>query len=115
MLRSPGARGAAAAPSSTASDTIKDVAPYWRLAWQQNFGVNFFEVGTYGMFAQLFPAGVSNGTNKYTDVAFDAMCDPGMVLTEVAVCPSGAVTSKRVPMPSRPMIVARISHPSENP
>lgn len=59
-------------PSSTASDTIKDVAPYWRLAWQQSFGINYLEVGTYGMFAQLFPTGVSNGTNKYTDAAFDA-------------------------------------------
>jgi hypothetical protein len=64
--------GSTQPPSSTDSDTIHDVAPYWRLAWQQNLGLNYFEVGTYGMFAQLFPTGVSNGTNKYTDVAFDA-------------------------------------------
>jgi hypothetical protein len=59
-------------PSSTDNDTIRDVAPYWRLAWQQNFGLNYLEVGTYGMFAQLFPTGVSGSTNKYTDLAFDA-------------------------------------------
>jgi len=64
--------GSTQPPSSTDEDTIRDVAPYWRLAWQQNFGVNYLEVGTYGMFAQLFPSGVSNGTNKYTDAAFDA-------------------------------------------
>jgi hypothetical protein len=52
--------------------TIQDVAPYWRLAWQQTAGANYFEVGTFGMFAQLFPAdSVSGGTDKFTDVAFD--------------------------------------------
>ena len=59
-------------PSNADSDTIRDVAPYWRLAWQQNWGINYLEVGTYGMFAQLFPSGVSNSTNKFTDIAFDA-------------------------------------------
>jgi hypothetical protein len=63
--------GTSQPPSSTSNDTIRDVAPYWRLAWQQNFGVNYLEVGTYGMFAQLFPTGVSGSTNKYTDFAFD--------------------------------------------
>jgi len=58
-------------PSSTSEDTIRDVAPYWRLAWQQNFGSNYLEVGTFGMFTQLFPSGVSGSTNKYTDFAFD--------------------------------------------
>jgi hypothetical protein len=63
--------GSTEPPSSTSEDTIRDVAPYWRLAWQQNLGANYFEVGTYGMFAQLFPSGVSGATNKYTDFAFD--------------------------------------------
>lgn len=58
-------------PSSIDTDTIRDVAPYWRLAWQQNWGVNYLEVGTFGMFAQLFPTGVSDATNKFTDIAFD--------------------------------------------
>jgi hypothetical protein len=59
-------------PSSTSNDTIRDVAPYWRLAWQQNFGINYLEVGTFGMFAQLVPSGVSGATNKFTDLAFDS-------------------------------------------
>ena len=63
--------GSSQPPSSTDSDTIRDVAPYWRLAWQQNFGINYLEVGTYGMFAQLYPSGVSGSTDKFTDVAFD--------------------------------------------
>ena len=64
--------GSSQPPSSADSDTIRDVAPYWRLAWQQNFGIHYLEVGTYGMFAQLYPSGVSGSTNKYTDIAFDA-------------------------------------------
>ncbi len=63
--------GSSQPPSSADSDTIRDVAPYWRLAWQQNLGTNYLEVGTYGMFAQLYPSGVSGSTDKYTDVAFD--------------------------------------------
>ena len=51
---------------------IRDVAPYWRLAWQQNWGSNYLEVGTFGLFAQLFPANrVGDGTDKFTDLAFD--------------------------------------------
>lgn len=52
-------------------NTIRDVAPYWRLAYQQNVGRNYFEVGTFGMFAQLFPAAISGSTDKFTDAAFD--------------------------------------------
>jgi hypothetical protein len=52
-------------------NTIRDVAPYWRLAWQQNLGRNYLEVGTFGMFAQLFPAALSGATDKFTDLAFD--------------------------------------------
>ena len=58
-------------PSSISNATIRDVEPYWRLAWQQNFGVNYLEVGTFGTFGQLFPTGVSGSTDKYTDFAFD--------------------------------------------
>jgi hypothetical protein len=63
--------GSSQPPSSTDEDTIRDVAPYWRLAWQQNLGINYLEVGTYGMFTQLYPSGVSGSTDKYTDLAFD--------------------------------------------
>jgi hypothetical protein len=53
--------------------TIRNVAPYWRLAWQQNVGANYFEVGTYGLFAEVFPENTPSGpTDKYTDAAVDA-------------------------------------------
>ena len=59
-------------PGPEAESTIRDVAPYWRLAWQQGFGPNYLEVGTFGMFAQLIPSGTSGATDKFTDLAFDA-------------------------------------------
>jgi hypothetical protein len=53
--------------------TINNVAPYWRLAWQQNVGANYFEVGTYGLWAEVFPEDTPSGpTDKYTDAAVDA-------------------------------------------
>ncbi|MFI5398638.1 MAG: hypothetical protein ACHQ9S_24175 [Candidatus Binatia bacterium] len=59
-------------PTDNSGNTIRDVAPYWRLAYQQNLGRNYFEVGTFGMFAQMFPAALSGSTDKFTDLAFDA-------------------------------------------
>jgi hypothetical protein len=59
-------------PTAMAGNTIRDVAPYWRLAWQQNWGPNYLEVGTFGLFAQLFPNTIAGGTDKFTDIAGDA-------------------------------------------
>jgi hypothetical protein len=53
--------------------TIKNVAPYWRLAWQKEWGNNMLQVGTYGLYARLYPdSSVSGNTDEYTDIAFDA-------------------------------------------
>lgn len=60
------------APSIGSSNTIKGAAPYWRVAWQQYFGANYLETGVYGMYAELYPNGVSGLTDKYTDLALDA-------------------------------------------
>jgi len=73
----------------TNNGTIKDVAPYWRLAWQQNWGRNYLEVGTFGLWAQVVPnalpgacgpdetppcpnpVSVSGEADRFTDYAFD--------------------------------------------
>ena len=51
---------------------IQGAAPYWRAAWQQSFGNNYFEFGTYGMHLHSAP-NVASGppTDSYTDVAAD--------------------------------------------
>ncbi len=50
---------------------IHGVAPYWRLAWQQTWGLNYLEVGTYGMYVSSFPGGVTGMRDRYTDPALD--------------------------------------------
>jgi hypothetical protein len=52
---------------------IDGAAPYWRVALQYDWKGHFFELGHYGMIADVFPRGNSmNGSDHYTDVAVDA-------------------------------------------
>lgn len=48
-------------------------APYWRLAWEQDWDKQSFMLGTYGIWAQTHPTGVGNNgpTNTFTDIALD--------------------------------------------
>jgi len=62
---------------STASNVINGVAPYWRLAWQNDWNTannytNSFEVGTFGYAQKVYPTGVTGTTDKYTDYALDS-------------------------------------------
>ncbi len=50
---------------------IRGAAPYWRVAWQQDVGKNYFEVGTYGMHMNSTPGAVTGPEDDYTDVAAD--------------------------------------------
>jgi hypothetical protein len=50
---------------------IQRVAPYWRLAWQQSWGLNYLEVGTYGIYVSSFPGGLTAPTDTYLDPAVD--------------------------------------------
>ncbi|MBE0617431.1 MAG: cytochrome C [Proteobacteria bacterium] len=63
--------GGAQPPDDSSENTLDGVAPYWRLAWQQSWGPNYLAVGTYGLYARLYPEGVSGDTDDYTDIAFD--------------------------------------------
>jgi len=51
---------------------IQGVAPYWRAAWQQFWGRNYLEVGTYGIHVNSTPGSVSGLRDSYTDPAIDA-------------------------------------------
>ncbi len=50
---------------------IRGLAPYWRLAWQQTEGNNYFMVGTYGMHIASSPGAITGLQDFYTDVAAD--------------------------------------------
>jgi hypothetical protein len=58
-------------PDSTSFGIIKSLAPYWRLALQKQFKDQYVEVGTFGMSTEMYPAGISGLTDKYTDIGFD--------------------------------------------
>ena len=57
------------------SINIRGVAPYWRLAWQQNSTNNNFMVGTYGMHMKSTPGSITGLEDSYTDWAFDFQYD----------------------------------------
>lgn len=53
--------------------TISGVAPYFRFAYQENYGTQNFQVGVFGFFPSLNPGGdTSTGrTDSYTDLGID--------------------------------------------
>lgn len=50
---------------------ISGAAPYWRAAWQQNFGANYLEVGTYGVAVNSHPGAITGPLDRYIDLALD--------------------------------------------
>ena len=53
--------------------TIKGAAPYWRLAFEPNWGNNSLMFGTFGMAANIAPGGdFTMGTDRITDIGLDA-------------------------------------------
>lgn len=59
--------------TNVGTSSIAGWAPYWRLAYQNTFGDNFLEVGTFGMNTRLYASGTgtSGPTDNFRDVAFD--------------------------------------------
>jgi hypothetical protein len=58
-----------------AAINIRGVAPYWRVAWQQNSKNNNLEVGTYGIHMKSTPGGITGLEDGYTDWAVDFQYD----------------------------------------
>ena len=56
------------------TNLIDGVAPYFRIAYQKDYGDQNIEVGTFGLFPSLFPGrDQSTGqTDDYSDIGFDA-------------------------------------------
>ena len=57
------------------TDSVVGTAPYWRLAVQHDWGHhNNWEIGTYGIAAQVLPAGASPAgkADSFVDIAADA-------------------------------------------
>ena len=54
---------------------IRGVAPYWRVAWQQNSKNNNLEIGSYGMHVKSSPFAITGLEDSFTDWAFDFQYD----------------------------------------
>jgi hypothetical protein len=54
---------------------IRGVAPYWRVAWQQNSKNNNLEIGTYGIHMKSTPQAITGLEDSYTDWAADFQYD----------------------------------------
>ena len=59
---------------STTGNRLNGLAPYWRVAWQQDWQRNSLSVGTFGMRDVVHALGIGEHgpANTFTDVAFDA-------------------------------------------
>lgn len=53
------------------TNTIKGVAPYWRLAWENNSGDRSVMVGLFGMNAKIYDSGINVQEDKYNDIGID--------------------------------------------
>lgn len=65
-------QGVAQPLDSTATGANRGIIPYWRVALQHEFGPDYLMVGSYGLTARLYPAGITGPTDHLTNVAFDA-------------------------------------------
>lgn len=54
---------------------IRGVAPYWRVAWQQNWKNNNLMIGTYGIHMKSTPGAITGLEDGYTDWAADFQYD----------------------------------------
>ncbi len=71
LYRSEHAGGPAPVTGTTYQYNVSGTAPYWRAAWQQTFGANYLEVGTYGIYLNSFPNAISGPEDRYVDPSFD--------------------------------------------
>jgi hypothetical protein len=54
------------------NDSINGIAPYWRVALEPTWGNNSWEVGTFGLLANLYPSrDTTFGSNRFLDIGFD--------------------------------------------
>ena len=54
---------------------VRGVAPYWRVAWQQNGVKNNFEIGGYGIHLKTTPGAITGLKDSYTDTGGDFQYD----------------------------------------
>ncbi|MBK8176653.1 MAG: cytochrome C [Rhodospirillales bacterium] len=69
---------------------IDGAAPYWRLAYQEDWGDQNVEVGTFGLSAPIYPSRIHHsGHDWFTDLGFDSqyqwLSDPSTVVVTASL------------------------------
>jgi hypothetical protein len=88
-------QGAAYPPDSSWTGNIKGVSPYWRLALQHQWQDQYLEVGTFGLYSELYPSGITGLTNKYTDIGFDAQYEKNLDNGGTLILHTAYITEKQ--------------------
>ncbi len=70
---------------SSASNVLRKVTPYWRVALTRDVGSGHVMIGTYGFDANLWSQGVEGATDRYSDLAVDAQFETSVTKTPVVV------------------------------
>ncbi|HKW49009.1 MAG TPA: hypothetical protein VJN70_16275 [Gemmatimonadaceae bacterium] len=68
-------QGKAQPLDSTATNSTKGVAPYWRVALEHQYPSTYLMLGTFGLASQLYPTGITGPINRYTDIGADAQIE----------------------------------------
>jgi hypothetical protein len=71
LYRSEHAGGPVPVTGTNYQYNISGVAPYWRAGWQQTFGDNYLEVGSYGIYLNSFPSAITGPKDRFVDPSFD--------------------------------------------
>jgi hypothetical protein len=71
VYRSEHVSGAQPPTGTNFAFNIQGVAPYWRLAWQQTWGLNYIEVGTFGIHVSSVPMAITGLHDNYSDPTLD--------------------------------------------
>jgi hypothetical protein len=71
VYRSEHAGAATPVTGTNHTHNISGVMPYWRAAWQQSFGSNYLEVGTFGLYLNNYPGAITGPEDRYVDPSFD--------------------------------------------
>ena len=61
--------------TGSGSINIQNVAPYWRVAWQQAAPKDVFEIGAYGIHLNSTPGSITGTEDTYTDFGPDIEYD----------------------------------------
>ncbi len=64
---------------------IHGVAPYGRIAWQQQMGDTLFEIGAYGLYLRSYPNAITGPRDTYRDVAADFTFDQQLGANQLSI------------------------------